>query len=67
MSDPISAHLVEKKIPLCYLVTWIIHESRLPQMQGAAHEAVVVHREWAATQQMRQDRLARRVKNADYD
>jgi len=46
---------------------WIIHESRLTQMQGVAHEAVVVHREWAATQQMRQDRLARRVKNADYD
>jgi len=32
-------------------LAWIIHESRLPQMQGAVHEAVVLHREWAATPQ----------------
>jgi len=51
-------------------------------MQGAAYEAVVLHRECAATQQMQQDRLhrecaatqqmqqdrlAQRVKDADYD
>jgi len=34
-------------------------------MRGAEHEAVVFHRECAATKQMRQDQLARRVKNAD--
>ncbi len=34
------------------LLTWIIHESRLLQMRGAVHEAVVYHREWAATKQM---------------
>jgi len=34
-------------------------------MQGAAYETVVLHRECAATQQMQQDRLAPRVKNAD--
>jgi len=31
-------------------LTWIIHESRLPQIEGTAHEAVVVHRECAVTQ-----------------
>jgi len=46
-------------------IAWIIHESRLPQMQGAAREAVVVHREWVATQQLWQDWLAQRVKNVD--
>ncbi len=34
-------------------------------MQGAAYEAVVLHRELVTTQQMQQDRLAQRVKNAD--
>jgi hypothetical protein len=34
-------------------LAWIIHEPRLPQMQGAAYEAVVLHRECAATRQMR--------------
>jgi len=34
-------------------------------MRGAVHEAVVYHREWAATKQMRWDRLARRGKYAD--
>jgi len=34
-------------------------------MQGAGGEAVVLHCESAATKQMRQDRLARRVKSAD--
>ena len=34
-------------------LAWIIHEPRLPQMQGAAYEDVVLHRECAATQQMR--------------
>ena len=34
-------------------------------MRGAVHEAVLVHREWAATKQMRQYRLARRIKNSD--
>jgi len=34
-------------------------------MQGAAREAVVVHRERAATQQLWQNRLAQRVKNVD--
>ena len=32
-------------------------------MRGADCEAVVIHRELAATKQMQQDRLARRVKN----
>jgi len=31
-------------------------------MQGAGDEAVVFHRESAATKQMRKDRLARKVK-----
>jgi len=31
----------------------VIHESRLLQMRGAVHEAVVYHREWAATKQVR--------------
>jgi hypothetical protein len=34
-------------------------------MQGAAHDAVVLHRECAATQQMWYDRLALEVKNDD--
>ncbi len=36
-----------------YELSWIIHESRLPQMVGAVDEAVVFHREPAATTQMR--------------
>jgi len=34
-------------------------------MRGAAREAVVVHRERAATKQMTRNRLALVVKNAD--
>jgi len=34
-------------------------------LSSIAHEAVVVHCEWAVTKQMRRDRLARKVKNAD--
>ncbi len=34
-------------------------------MRGAGDEAVVFHRESAATKQMRLNRLARRVKSAD--
>jgi len=34
-------------------------------MQGTAHEVVVLHHECAVTQQMRQDRLAWKVKIAD--
>jgi len=33
-------------------ITWIIHESRLPQIRGAGDEAVVLHRESAATKEM---------------
>jgi len=43
---------------------WVIHESKLLQMRGAGHEAVAFHCECPATKQMRQDRLARRVKDA---
>jgi len=32
--------------------TWVIHEPSLPQMQGTAHEVVVLHHEWAVTKQM---------------
>jgi len=35
-----------------FLLTWIIHESRLPQVRGVAHEAAVIHRDWARTKQM---------------
>jgi len=31
------------------VLSWIIHVSRLPQIQGAGDEAVVFHRESAAT------------------
>jgi len=34
-------------------------------MRGAEGEAVVFHRESAATKQLRKDRLAQRVKSAD--
>ena len=35
------------------LVTWVIHESRLLQMRGMAHEVVhVLHFSWAATKQI---------------
>jgi hypothetical protein len=34
-------------------LTWIIHESRVPQMRGAGDEAVALHRESAAIQQFR--------------
>ncbi len=34
------------------------------QMRDVTHEAVVVSRKWVTTKQMRQNRLARRVKNA---
>jgi hypothetical protein len=44
--------------------TWVIHESRLPQMRGAGDEAVIIHCESAATKQMRGDRLACKVKSA---
>jgi len=37
----------------------------LLQMQGTAHEVVVLHHEWAVTKQMQQDRLACKVKIAD--
>ena len=47
------------------ILACIIHELRLPQMRGVAHEVVLVHHEWAATKQMWEDRLARRVKTAD--
>jgi len=36
-------------------------------MQDVAHKAVVVHRKWATMQQMRQDRLVRRVKMSMYN
>jgi hypothetical protein len=47
------------------LLTWIIHESRLRQMQGTRHEDVVFHFECLVTKQMKQDRLAYKVKSAD--
>ena len=50
-----------------FYLTWIIHESRLLQMRGTGHAAVVVHRQCPVTKQMQQDRLALRVKDADYD
>jgi len=47
----------------------IIHESRLLQMRGVTHAAVVVHRKWVTTKQpthpTQPSWLARRVKNAD--
>ncbi len=43
-------------------LAWIIHESRLLQMQGTGNEAVVLHRECPVTKQVHRDRLARRVK-----
>ena len=42
--------------------TWIIHESRLRQMQGTKDAVVVVHHKSFVTKQMPRDRLARRVK-----
>ena len=33
-------------------LAWIIHESRLVQMQGTGYEAVVLHREYPVTKQM---------------
>ena len=57
--------LVERKHALKFRTSWIIHESSLLQMQGTAHEVVVLHYECAVTKQMRQDRLAHSVKNAD--
>jgi hypothetical protein len=36
-------------------------------MRGVAHEAVVIHRDWAATKQMQKDRLAQRVKDAEIE
>jgi len=36
----------------CMKLILVIHESRLLQMQGAGHEAVVFHRECPATKQM---------------
>jgi len=35
------------------------------QMRGVSHAAVVIHRKWVTTKQMRQNRLAPKVKNAD--
>ena len=35
-----------------YTLTWIIHELRLLQMQGAGHEVVVLHFECPVTKQM---------------
>ncbi len=37
----------------------------MPQIRGAGDEAVVLHREYPVTKQMRKDRLARRVKSVD--
>jgi len=34
-------------------LTWIIHESKLPQMRGVKDEAVVFHRKSFATKQIR--------------
>jgi len=48
------------------VLTWIIHELRLPQVRGVADEAVVVHCKSATTKQMRRVRLAQKVKNVDY-
>jgi len=54
-----------------FYLTWIIHESRLLQMRGTGHEAVVVHRQGPVTKQpthpTQQRWLAPRVKDADYD
>jgi len=36
-------------------------------MRGTGHAAVVVHRKCPVTKQMQQDRLALRVKDADYN
>ena len=43
----------------------MIHELSLPQMQGTGHAAVILHRKCPVTKQMRQDRFACKVKNAD--
>jgi len=58
MSNPLTFYSFKE-------LAWIIHEPRLMQMRGVTHAAVVVHRKWVTTKQMRQNRLARRVKNAD--
>jgi len=44
----------------------LFYELNLLQMRGAGHEAVVLHCECPATKQMKQDRLAWKVKEADY-
>jgi len=36
-------------------------------MRGTGHEAVVIHRKCPVMKQIQQDRLALRVKDADYD
>jgi hypothetical protein len=38
-----------KNEALRFYLTWIIHESRLPQVRGTAQDAVVVHRSCAVT------------------
>jgi len=37
---------------LYYYLAWLIHDSRLLQMQGTGHEGVVLHCECAVTKQM---------------
>jgi hypothetical protein len=34
-------------------------------MRGVTHAAVVVHRKWVTTKQVKRDRFAGKVKNAD--
>ena len=58
MSNPLTFYSFKE-------LAWIIHEPRLMQMRGVSHAAVVVYRKWVTTKQMCQNRLARRVKNAD--
>ena len=42
----------------------MIHELSWLQMRGTGHAAVVLHRKWPVTTQMRPDWLGQRLKNA---
>jgi len=48
-----SRHINKTRVIRSRNQTWIIHESRLLKMRGAADEAVVFHRKSVATKQMR--------------
>ena len=61
MTHDISKKAYSKGLPTDFTLT--LQKSRMSQVQGVEGEAVVIYREPSTTQEMRYNRLSRRVNN----